>query len=374
MWRPAISYTPISRAAFGVVSFDVKRGEVRGSAVPVLDGLTVLNERRVRLSVSRNGTLVYEAGGGAAVPQRLLVVDLDGEAEALPLQPRIFSNIRWSPDGDKIVYGGTDPRRLGLEDIYLYNVTTGSGPTRLTFEGSNSSPVWAPDGTRIAFRSTRGGDPPGLYVKNVEGDAPPRLVTQLVNGRLPMQWPSENILLIEDQAATDLWILDLSSDSAAWRPYLQSGAGLSNMTVSQDGGLAAYHSDELGIPQVYVRSFPEGGQPTLISEGRGGFPFWSPEGDRVYHFTRPDASLPVAAFIAAQIDRGPPLTVVSTDTLFYGQYNVPDWNLHPDGDRLVITQDDVGLSVAGASGGASSPGRQVLITNFFEELRRLVPN
>ncbi len=46
--------------------FDARRGELLGGAVPMFDGLTVIRVH-ARYSVSRNGTLVYGAGGGAGL-------------------------------------------------------------------------------------------------------------------------------------------------------------------------------------------------------------------------------------------------------------------------------------------------------------------
>ena len=50
---------------------------------------------------------------------------------------------------------------------------------RLTFDTTqdNSSPVWSPDGTRIAFGSQRNGRW-GLYVKPVDGTAPEELIVE----------------------------------------------------------------------------------------------------------------------------------------------------------------------------------------------------
>ena len=135
--------------------FDLNSLEVTGSPVPVLDDVSLLQTGtltpRASYSVSQNGTLVYGAGGiaGGGV-QRLLIVDLDGNEEALVLGPRIIGEVGWSPDGQSIVYqgiaeGGQD------SDIYIYNVELGTTPRQLTFEGANGYPVWSHDGTRVAF-------------------------------------------------------------------------------------------------------------------------------------------------------------------------------------------------------------------------------
>lgn len=48
--------------------------------------------------------------------------------------------------------------------------------------------------------------------------------------------------------------------------------------VSPDGGRAAYVSNESGVPEVYVRSFPEAAGQLRVSENGGTEPVWDPDG------------------------------------------------------------------------------------------------
>jgi serine/threonine-protein kinase len=133
------------------------------------------------------------------------------------------------------------------------------------------------------------------------------------------------------------------------------------MIVSPDGTLAAYSSNESGQPEVYLRSFPEPGGLTIVSEGGGSIPFWSSDGSTLFYTSegRP--------FTAARIERDPVPVVVSREDAFSptGVTVRPFQGsaLHPDGDRFV-------LGVA-ASFNDAAPGseRFVLVTNWFTELR-----
>ena len=53
-------------------------------------------------------------------------------------------------------------------------------------------------------------------------------------------------------------------DSVRAEPYLDSEANLHRISVSPDGALAAYVSNESGRDEVYVRSFPDPGERTLV--------------------------------------------------------------------------------------------------------------
>jgi Tol biopolymer transport system component len=81
----------------------------------------------------------------------------------------------WSPDGRQIAFTST---RDGTDQLYLMNVD-GSGQHRLTsaagadarYERENWGAVWSPDGTRLAFVSTRDGAPQ-VYQVNADGSHP----------------------------------------------------------------------------------------------------------------------------------------------------------------------------------------------------------
>ena len=60
------------------------------------------------------------------------------------------------------------------KEIYSMN-PDGSVQTRLTSsDGDNNVPVWSPDGSRIAFTSTRG--PSGIWVMNADGSGQSLLI------------------------------------------------------------------------------------------------------------------------------------------------------------------------------------------------------
>jgi TolB protein len=114
----------------------------------------------------------------------------------------------WSPDGRLIVYACTGGRRNpdggGDFEVCLMNAD-GTGHRQLTdAEGVSDYPAWSPDGSTIAFMTTRGGWPtlPGyeplgyeegeygeyeIYVMDANGEKP-RNVTN--NGREGEQFPA----------------------------------------------------------------------------------------------------------------------------------------------------------------------------------------
>ena len=370
-------YTDVSGTLWAV-AFDARRGEVGGEPVTLLDGVSTPAPHWARFTVSQNGTLVYSTGiaGGAGGlgQQRLAIVDLEGNEDILVLGPRRFGDLKWSPDGRSVVYESIPAGELDTQ-IYTYDVELGATPRQLTFEGNNLSPVFSPDGDGVVFSSQREGTDGGdFFVKRLDDDTPDELLITLPGAQHPAQWLSDTLIVFNwGPPPVDLWMLDLSDpDSPRAEAYLEQEADLRDPVVSPDGTLAAYSSDETGTREIYVRSFPDAGERTPVSEGGGDFPRWSPDGNTVYYWTQQGiGGGSFGTFFAARIQREPTPMVLSRDSLFVGRYFAPASDLHPAGNQVIVGRLSVATQQEDA---ASAPERFIVVTNWFEELRQRMGN
>ena len=74
--------------------------------------------------------------------------------------------------------------------------------------------------------------------------------------------------------------------------------------------------------------------------------------------------------VAARIDLGPPFTVISTDTVITGAYRLDSSDLHPDGDRIIVSQEASVTGGGAAPPQVSEPPQHLIVVNWFEELRQ----
>jgi serine/threonine-protein kinase len=351
------------------VPFDLATLRPSGQPSTVLTDLTVYGGGAIQFAVSDRGTAFYELGGddvGGA--EELTVLGVDGSARVTAVGEGSFGNPRWSPSGTSVAYSSIESG-TGMSHIYTYNVDLREAPRRITFEGPNFAPIWSPDGQRLAFVSARPGtDGADVFIKDLNDAAPPRSLGTLPDDQFPEDWPAENQLVVGNfggAGANDgFMIVDPDSPESEGVPYFESGFPLLDLRVSPTGDLAVYVSDESGTPEVYLRSFPEPGQPELISFGGGEKPQWSQDGETIYYWARTNPE----TLMAADIRLGPPFAVLARDTItvFSGVDDLwPD--VHPDGSRVLAVTSAGSVS----DEGEREPARAVLVTNWFAELERL---
>ncbi len=112
---------------------------------------------------------VWTAAADGSKPQRFLAADA-GWVGAIEGHPS------WSPTGDRIAYVST---RSGNPAIFVGVVSGAAGSARLltnSVSGVSIDPAWSPDGTKLVFTSNRDG-PTDLYVVTVATSAVTRLTT-----------------------------------------------------------------------------------------------------------------------------------------------------------------------------------------------------
>jgi hypothetical protein len=333
--------------------FDLRRGEFVSTPGPVMDSIRYGAFIRT-FAASPGGGAVYitgagvlDASGGAEIA---LLGVLGAEDRVLPLNRTEHGDGYFSPDGRKLAYTRDD-------HIWIFDLELGSHP-RFTREGQNHhDPVWSPDGARIAFGSERGSTGVDIWVKEVEGDNPARLLLEMEGDQYPMGWTDGGIIVLETNHAGRFDIYTMPADgSAAPRPYLHADWNEEQPRVSPDGRWLAYTRRQRGEPAVVVRSFPEAGRAFPVSEpGVSAVdPVWSPDGRTLYY-----RQLPSGEIIAAEVRTGQEFEVV--DRRAVGRVEGPVRDIHPSGQWLLAFR-------YGADESGETEARLIGVVNWFSEL------
>ena len=352
----------INKGSLFAVPFDLNTLAVRGTPAPLLQDVaySALNGY-AQLDFSRNGTLVYRIGGASAGGQFTVQwLDRAGKTQPLLAKPDDYLFPRLSPDG----------KRLALQagDIWIYEWQRDT-MTRLTFSGG-FAPVWSPDGRYIAFDG-----PGGLFLIHSDGRGTPQPLTQSKILQVPYSFtPDGKRLAFHEGSGTGLhlWTVPLASDGASLRAgkpevFLQTQFNERQPSFSPDGRWLAYSSDESGMYQVYVRAFPDRGGKRQISNDGGLYPTWSRNGRELF-FRTEDNRIMVAAYTGEGDSFVPDKPRVwSEKRIADTGFNGLNYDVAPDGKRIVA------LMPAETPDEQKAQNRVIFLQNFFDELRRRVP-
>jgi eukaryotic-like serine/threonine-protein kinase len=256
------------------VPFDVRSRQVMGQEIAVEHGVRMEVPATAQYVISADGTLAYVPGGVGWNSQLVWVDPRGGEVPiGLPIQP--YGSFRISPDGRLLAFvqgGATD-------DIWILDLERGTS-RRVTFQGSNSYPVWTPDGARVVFRRVSDGGESLWWSAINEGSSEERLTANSPEDKRPYSVSPDGRLLAY-ASRDDILFLELSGTHAV-HPILNTPRAENMPIFSPDGQALAYTTNESGRVEVFIRQL-SGATSTQISIAGGEEPVWSPDGRRLFY-------------------------------------------------------------------------------------------
>ncbi|MGH6692691.1 MAG: TolB family protein, partial [Gammaproteobacteria bacterium] len=369
-------YVPTGHIVYGAagtlwaVAFDLGRLEVRSDPLPVVQDVVMKPSGAASFGVGRDGSLVYRAGtiaGDFPRARTLVWVDRQGREEPIKAPPRLYSNPRLSPDGTKVaVEVFVSNQDVDVWTWHLANHTL----TRLTFgAGQDQTPVWTPDGQRIAFSSSRAGSDDNLYWQAADGTG---VAERLVEGTdaFPTSFSPDGTQLLFGQVTPstgfDIGILSLEGGRRAV-PLVKTSFNELNAEVSPDGHSLAYQSNESGQHEIYVRPFPEIDRGRWqVSTSGGRMPVWARSGKELFYLE------PSGALMSVPIESGRTFRAGNPAKLVEGGYVAPlleayrTYDVSADSQRfLMIKEAEIDKT--------ATTREIVIVQHWLEELKRLVP-
>src|SRR5262245_5739618 len=263
--------------------FDPGALRLMGDPVTLPDMPAQSNTSGARIATTTNGdALAYV--NGTVNNSRLTWLDRAGHpVGTVPLPPAQYQFVSISPDQRTVALDRfTSPNE---SDLWLVDLARGVS-TRFTYgPRTNALAIWSPDGTTIAFESTRNG-PYDIFVKAASGATPE---TPLVVGRSqfkhPTSWTPDSRTLIyyELSRETGFDIYTVPADgSGPPVPYLKTPFQETFPFLSPDGRWMLYSSDESGRPEEYVQSFPTPGHKYQVTTGGALLALWRKDGKEIF--------------------------------------------------------------------------------------------
>ena len=263
-------------------------------------------------AVSASGTVV--ANPSTALHQSVLTwYDRGGNELGTVGRPAIMFNPSLSPDGQRVAVDISDPKAANV-DVWVIDLKDNT-TARLTFDADEeATPVWSPDGGRIAYQSSS----TGTKVKETSGLGEGRIAAQrpsvslsIGNNNFPNAWSRDGASLLttfegvgRENAHLALFRI---GDPRPTKVLVTSGHQ-TNGQISPDGNWLAYASDESGESAIYVTTFPRAAGKWQVSAGGGYEPRWSADGSEIFYLD-PERTLTAVAVrtgTAVSFSSGPP--------------------------------------------------------------------
>jgi len=350
------------------VRFSLEQLQISGPPQPVIANVVQAvysttwsyNSFAGQVAVSAKGSLLY-AAGAVLPPLENSLVWVDHKGLEQPAVPLLFPywNPRLSPDGRRIAYSS-----CGREwQIWVYDLGLGTN-SRLTSEGTAEYPVWTPDGQRLVFGWQRS-MAPNLHRLGLDGNSPMERLTTSEFAQWPGSWSpdGEKLVFVEVNRETSDDIAVLETRSGGVSPFLNSKYRERYPELSPDGRWIAYSSNESKRDEVYVRPFPGPGGKWQVSNDGGVQPLWSKDGRQLFYRWGDQVW-------AVDVRNDGGFSVFNRRKLFerpgyFMGSPIRTYDLSPDGRKFLLNK---------VERRESAPiTEMILVQNWFEELKRLVP-
>jgi serine/threonine-protein kinase len=349
--------------ALWAVHFDVETGRTSGDPAPVLEGASIFGGV-ARASVSADGTLAYVVGSGDAL-RTIVRVDRQGREEALSgLEPNTYEMIRVSPDASRLAFTAGRP-----PDLWTYDFARGTSVRVTSNDAIDRDPLWTPDGLRLLFSSIDEGRSE-MFVQNADGTG---IAERFLSGDpasfniSPEAWSADGKTLLVTfgrGGSPDIGAVNLDGERQV-RGLIATARIDSRAAVSPDGRWLAYQSDMSGVLEVYVERFPELGDRQKISTSGGALPRWASNGRELIY-----QSVDGRRVFAVPISSAAKLTAGTPTMLFEGPYTASPGGIFKPFD---VTPDGRFIMIKSTTVDASAIATVVVVQNWVEELKRLVP-
>jgi len=337
--------------------FDARRLRFTGDPFPIVDDVAAGGGTASNADFSTSRSTLVFRGGAAGGETQVIELDRAGkEVGTFGVAGNVY-NVSLSPDGRRLA----TTRGNANIDVWITDIARNVS-SRFTFDpATDFTPVWSPDGSRIAFNSDRMGRT-AIFMKPSNGVQAESLFYAGRGIFGVADWSRDGLFLAcvgtYDQKDNGIYLLPLEGPrtprAVVVTPFVEG-----DPRFSPDGRWILYSSDESGRRELYIQPLEGGSGKWQVSTEGGRDPRWSRDGKEIF-------------FIASN-NRLMAVDVATTPTVALGTPRALFRSISWDGDRFGgnfdLSADGQRFFVRRARGATELPATTVVV-NWMDRFRK----
>ena len=347
---------PLNRVSPGLLAAVYRKGLPLDLAPPlVLPGINfVQGIPDLWSSVSDTGTLAYVPADIRA--KSLVLVDLSGKVELFSSHQGAYQWVNVSRSTGRVI--ATADRQ-----VWLFS-PDGASRERVASENQDWEEAiarWTPDGRAIVYTLLKSGT--WDVYRRILGDSKSEVLIDQSGEIAGLVMSSDGTVAYarsnpDADTGNDIWLRHADGKS---QPWLVSRGNQFPNGFSRDGKWLAYHSEESGACQIYVKPVAGEAARIQISTAEARYSAWSPKDNTLFF-------LEAGAMWEVNLGSGDIPVPSPRRKLFEGGWALnplsdSDFDVMPDGKHFLMIRNEP----------KALQDRIHVVVNWYDELRRLVP-
>jgi Tol biopolymer transport system component len=318
---------------------DLAERRTTGEPRPIAENVGASSNYYGAFSVSSTGVVAYANVGYTS---QLVWFDRHGRRQTDPTRRGGYVDFDLSTDDRMVAVAEIDPD-ADRSDVYLLDMQRGSRLRLTAARETDASPVWAPDGSRLVFRSNRD-RVHDLFARALQGSDPEQIFFKSPLFKYPTSWAHDGSSVLfhaKSDNHWDIWRAPVGTPSAT-RRLIQTPFDEVQGQLSPDGGSVAYTSNESSVHEVYLAPADGAGRRWLVSAGGGSDPKWRSDGKELFYLD-PGGRLMSVAVAGGGTPPGSPEPLFAAVAPVVAEPYTSVYDVARDGSRFLfrVPVDDV---------------------------------